>query len=302
MAYRPGGPGCANRWRHFRRPVLGLLALTLLFVTSPLRADDQGSGDRSSREAASRAIPWRSLAPPDRREASDIVSGATLYRQLPTRLIDCDGDLFAYLVDHPEVVVDCWNVMGVSRLRLEPTGPNRYLASDAAGAQGDVRILHRSGGSLGKGDVNEPLTMVILANGEYQTPPMPHALRGSSLMLLRADAVEEANGRSYVTTRLDSFLSFDQAGTKLVARTLKPLIMRTADQNFVETMKFVSIFNRTAETNPAGMARLSNHLQRTDEPTRREFAQVCYETSMRYASRRQKKGRVALAQPVTVRR
>lgn len=296
MAYRPGGPGYANRWRTYQRAILGLLAATLLLVTSPVRANDQGSGDRSCREAARRAIPWRSLAPADRREASDIVSQSTLYRQLPTRLIDCDGDLFAYLIDHPEVVVDCWNVMGVSRLRLDPNGPNRYLASDAAGAQGDVRILYRKGGGA------EPLTMVVLADGKYQTPPMPHALRGSSLMLLRAQTVEEANGRSYVTTRLDSFISFDQAGTKLVARTLKPLIMRTADQNFVETMKFVSIFNRTAETNPAGMQRLSGHLQRTDEPTRREFAQVCHETSQRYATRRQKRDRVALVQPNTVRR
>lgn len=297
MACRPGGSDYATGWRRLRRPILGLLAVAFLFVGSPLHAEGaKGAGDRASRDAARRAIPWRQLRPDDRQSASEIVSRATLYRQLPTRLIDCDGDLFAYLVDHPEVVVDCWNVMGVSRLRLEPNGPNRYHASDTAGAQGDVRVLYRHGGGA------EPLTMVILADGTYKTAPMPHSLRGSSLMLLRASAVEEANGRSYVTTQLDTFIRFDQAGMKLVARTLKPLIMRTADQNFVETMRFVSIFNRTAETNPAGMQRLSTHLTRTDEPTRREFARVCHDTSERYAARRQQRPRVSVIQPTSLQR
>ncbi len=233
----------------------------------------------------------------DRKAVDKIVGKATLYRRLPSRVIDCDGELFDYLVDHPEVVVDCWNVMGVSRLQLEPKGNGRYQASDTAGAVGDVRVLHREGSTTAG---TPPLRMLILANGTYEAKPMPHAIRGSSVMLLRAEAVEEANGRSYVTTHLDTFIRFDQAATKLVAKTLQPLIFRTADHNFIETMRFVSIFSRTAETNPSGMQRLSTNLTQVDPATQREFAQVCQATAGRYANRQRQ--RVAIRPPAVIRR
>lgn len=233
----------------------------------------------------------------DRQAVDKIVGGATLYRRMPSRLIDCDGELFDYLVDHPEVVVDCWNVMGVSRLQLTPTGPNSYRASDAAGAVGKVRVLHREGGSAAG---TPPLRMLILAEGTYEAKPMPHAIRGSSVMLLQAEAIEEANGRSYVTAHLDTFIRFDQAATKLIAKTLQPLIFRTADHNFIETMRFVSIFSRTAETNPTGMQRLSTNLRQVDPATQREFAQVCHDTAGRYENRQRQ--RVAIRQPTVLRR
>lgn len=221
---------------------------------------------------------------------------ATLYRQLPTRVIDCDGDLFAYVTDHPELIVESWNVMGVSRLKLIPVSEGRYRVADTAGADGEVRVLHRTGGEDG-----QPLSMLVLATGTYQVPPMRNPIRGQSVLLLRAETVNEANGRSYVTARLDSFIRFEGRTMSLVAKTLKPLIVRTADHNFVETMRFVSLFSRTAETNPDGMQRLTSHLHAVPEPTRREFSALCYETSQRYALRRLQQQRVAVRQPAMVR-
>ncbi|MEN0109515.1 MAG: hypothetical protein AAF805_02215 [Planctomycetota bacterium] len=264
------------------------MAAIALLAPPAARADKPAGGaGPSAREDARRAIPWRSLSDGDRKTVSKVVGDATLYRQLPTRVIDCDPELFAYLIDHPEVVVDSWNVMGVSRLRVEPTGERRYRVTDSAGAVGDVRVVHRSGDG-----VETPLTMVVLADGVYRAAPMPRPIRGGSVLLLRAEAVEERNGRTYITTRLDSFLRMRGAATELVTHTLRPLITRTADHNFVETMRFVSLFSRTAETNPAGMQRLSEQLPRIDEPTRREFAAECHATAQRYAMRR---SRVATA-------
>ncbi|QDT68046.1 hypothetical protein MalM25_09580 [Planctomycetes bacterium MalM25] len=288
MAGRPGGSGCARRLRFGASPI-GAALVICLFVTSPLNAADKGGGDRAAKEAARRAIPWRVLRGEDRQAVDRIVGDATLYRQLPTRVIDCDPELFAYLVDHPEVVVDVWRVMGVSRLELEAKGPGTYRATDAAGAVGDVRVLHREGGGA------DPLRLLVLADGAYQTPPMPATIRGSSVLLMRADATQEANGRTYMTVRLDSFVRFDRPATELVARTLKPLIVRTADHNFIETMRFVSLFSRTAETNPDGMQRLASRLDGVDATTRREFALACHQTATR--SERRQRARVAVRQP-----
>lgn len=264
---------------------IGLLAL------SPTHAADKGGGERAAKQAAQRAIPWRVLKEDDRKAVERVVGDATLYRQLPTRVIDCDPELFAYLVDHPELVVDVWRVMGVSRLELEAKGPGLYRATDAVGAVGDVRVLHREGGGA------EPLRLLAMADGSYQAPAMPAAIHGASVLLLRAEATQEENGRTYITTRLDSFVRFDRPATELVARTLKPLIVRTADHNFIETMRFVSLFSRTAETNPDGMQRLASRLEGVDAATRREFALACHQTAAR--SEQRKQARVALRQPTS---
>ena len=288
MACRPMGSRCATGCV-LRRVALGLVALGAIAAPAPVDAGAaEGTSDSLAEQDARRAIPWRTLHPADREAVSEVVGGATIYRRLPSRVADCDATLFEYLVDHPEVVVDAWNVMGVSRLRLDPVGPGRYQASDGAGASGEVRVVHRSGGSGG------PLTMLVVADGVYQAPPMPSPLAGKSVLLLRAEAVEEANGRSYVTAHLDAFMRFGGPATTLVAKTIRPLLVRTADHNFVETVRFASLFSRTAETNPAGMQRLAGALPRVDEPTRREFAAVCRETAERYAARREGRRHVAV--------
>ncbi len=292
MAFRPGGSGRAHRGRETR----GLLALvlTVCLMPAPLRAqDDAGSDTPQARQAALRDIPWQSLAAADRPEVQRVVNDATLYRQMPTRVIDCDDELFAYLVEHPELIVDSWNVMGVSNLRLEPIAPGRYRVADAAGATGDIRVLHREGGGAA------PLRMLLLAEGSYQATPLPNSIDGKSVLLLRADPVEESNGRCYLTTRLDTFIHFEGPAIKVVAKTLKPLILRTADHNFVETMRFVALFSRTAETNPDGMVRLAGRLEQVDVATRDEFAARVRVTAQRYAQRKRQREDIALEQPVS---
>lgn len=316
MACRPTGSGCVGGKRTSRRTLLGVLAAASLLVgpapaaEPPGRATPrlaaagerpQGTTDRRAREAARKAIPWRSLAKTDRQTIGKVVGDATLYRQMPTRVIDCDGDLYAYLIERPELVVGAWNVMGISRLQMVRTAPDRFRVTDVAGAVGDVRIVHKSGGGFDAQGRREPLTMVLLAKGTYQAPPMPSPIRGSSVLLLRAESADEANGRSYVTTRLDSFMRFGGPATRVAAKTVSPLIGRTADHNFVETMRFVSLFSRTAETNPSGMARLAGHLTQVDEPTRREFAAMCQRTADRYAQRRPARHRVAITPAMATR-
>jgi hypothetical protein len=106
-------------------------------------------------------------------------------------------------------------------------------------------------------------------------------------LLLQSGAVQETNGRHYVTVRVDSFVHVEQIGLDLLAKTVRPWITRTADQNFVETLTFVSTFSRTAEQNPQGMQRLASRLPTIDEPTRQELVQLCFRTAGRYAQRDQ---------------
>jgi hypothetical protein len=249
-------------------------------LPSAAAADEgQATSSRAAREDAIRAIPWRTMTPDDRRRAQFVIQNAGIYRRLPTRIIDCDPDMFTFLVQHPEVIVDVWRIMGISRVSLDKLPDGAFRGTDGAGTTGSVRYLHTS---YGPGAQN---LAVVYADGAYDGKPFVTPIKAQSVMLLRSNAVQETNGRHYVTVRVDSFVNVQQMGIELVAKTVQPWINKMADQNFIETLSFISNFSRTAEKNPEGMQRLSARLATVDEPTRNELVQLCFRAAERYAHR-----------------
>ena len=244
------------------------------------RADTtSATSNRAARNEAMSAIPWRQMSPQHRRTAQSVVQNTSIYRRLPTRVIDCDPEVFTFLIQHPEVVIDIWRVMGISQVALQKRPDGSYRGADGAGTSGTVRFLHADWGQ------NAQNTAVVFAEGAYEGKPFVTPLKAKTVMLLRSGAVRETNGRHYVTVRIDSFLHLEQMGVELVAKTVQPWINKTADQNFIETLTFVSNFSRTAEKNPEGMQRLAGRLSALDEPTRNELVALCFRTAERYAHR-----------------
>jgi len=235
------------------------------------------TSDRSAREEAIRAIPWKQIAEPQRRKLQYVVQNASMYRRLPTRVIDCDPDLFTFLLQHPEVVVDVWQMMGVSRVTLQQVADRAYKADDGAGTTGSVSYLYTN---WGPGAQN---LAVVYADGAYDGKPFIKPLRAKTAIVLQSGAVQETNGRNYVTVRVDSFVCIEQTGIELVAKTVQPWINKTADRNFIETLGFVSTFSQTAEKNPQGMQRLAARLKTVDAPTRDQLVHLCYRAAQRYA-------------------
>jgi hypothetical protein len=255
-------------------------ALSFGPLNSAASADAGGpTSSRAARDEAVRAIPWRQMGPEERRTALFVIKNASIYRRLPTRVIDCDPEMFNFLFQHPEVVIDVWRVMGISQVSLEKLPGGAYRGTDGAGTTGVVRFLQTSFGP------NAQNVAVIFADGAYEGKPFVTPLKAQSILLLRSSAVQETNGRHYVTVRVDSFVRIDQMGIELVAKTVQPWITKIADRNFVETLSFVSNFSRTAEKNPHGMQRLATRLSSLDEPTRNELVALCFRTAERHAQR-----------------
>jgi hypothetical protein len=224
------------------------------------------------------------MAPNDRHTAQAIVKNASFYRRLPTRVIDCDPEMFNFLLQHPEVVIDVWRVMGISQVTLEKLSAGNgsgavYRGTDGAGTTGTVRFLSSNWGQ------NARNLAVVYADGRYEGKPFLAPLKAQSILLLRSGAVQETNGRHYVTVRIDSFVRVEQLGVELIAKTVQPWINKTADHNLIETLSFLSNFSRTAERNPQGMQRLATRLATVDEPTRNELVALCFRTAERYTQR-----------------
>jgi hypothetical protein len=248
------------------------------------RATEDGTASdatssRAARDEAVRQIPWKQLSPANRRVAQSVVSGASIYRRLPSRVIDCDADMFTFLLQHPEVVIDVWRVMGISQVALTRGPDGIYHGTDGAGTTGTLCYLFSNWGQQAQN------CAVVYADGSYSGTPFVTPLKAQSIMFVRTSAVREANGRQYITVRVDSFVKIENLGIEIVAKTVQPWISKTADQNLIETLTFVSNFSRTAEKNPEGMQRLATRLNAIDEPTRNQLVSICFRTAERYAQR-----------------
>lgn len=257
----------------------GLLLATLASPAARAEPDKMAAtSDREARDEAMRAMPWNVLSPVERRTVQYIIQNATIYRRMPTRVVDCDPAVFNFLGQNPEVVTELWKMMGVANLDLDRIGAGTYRAADDAGTTGTLKFLKANW------NADAQNTILVYCEGTYRGAPLPGEITARSVLLLRSGSFTETNGRPHVTARLDSFVLVDRLGAEMVAKTIQPLIVKTADHNFVETMKFVGTFNQTAETNPNGMQRLAGRLEKLDEPTRQAMARVCAETAARYVT------------------
>ena len=188
-----------------------------------------------------------------------VVNNPSLFRRLPVEIVESDPDLF---VPAPQSGDRGQHLAGDGHHQHDarPDWPRQVRACDGQGTTGVAEYVYRSGD-----------THIIYSDGAYEGPLSPGKLRGQCVLVIETGYIRQSNGRTYVTTRLDAFLRLDNIGTEWVARTLQPLVGRTADHNFDEASTFLATVAHTAETNPAGIARLSRKLARVDPTTREEF-------------------------------
>lgn len=224
--------------------------------------EEKAVSTRESREEAQRAVPWNKLNDETQRKLLSVMERPSIYRRMPRKTVDCDGDLFLFLLRNPEVVVNMWQVMGVSNMTAQRTGPYTWKGNDGAGTQCDVEL------AFGTEEMH-----ILYGEGFYEGPLLKRRISGRCVLLLRS-GYQNQEGRSRVENLLDVFLTVDNAGLDLIAKTLSPLVGSTADSNFAETAKFLSRVSLTAEQNSAGLERLAGKLSKVEPAVREQFVEV----------------------------
>lgn len=265
MAERVAGPMRA----YGRRTIAGLI-LSLLFscLASLLAAHAAaaepavpvGINTKAARDEATNAIPWKSLDRNAQAAVQDIVTNTSIYRRLPPQTIDCEPDLFLNLLKNPELVVNMWTTLGVTKMSMDRFGPGSYRLSDGEGTTGNARVL--------AGNDNMHL---IISDGSYTGSMYPRAIKGRCVLLLRHDFAQDQRGRVLITCNLDMFLTIDNFGVEVLAKTFQSTVGKATDHNFAETTSFVSKLSKTSETNPSGIVNLTQKLQNVDPPVKEEF-------------------------------
>ena len=234
----------------------------------------QAALDEASRNEAINSIPFDQLTETTQAKLWGVVSQPSIYRQLPVTVIESDPDMHVFLVRYPEVIVNMWQLMGVTKVQIQRTSDYTFQAADGAGTVCDVQLVY--------GDQN---VHVYYAEGSYEGVLLRKLIRGSCVLVLKSDFSRTENQDVFVTDRLDMFVQLDNVGAEILAKTLHPLVGKSADHNFTESTRFLSQVSQAAASRSAGLQHLAGRLNNVGEPVRDRFAQIATEVNHRASLR-----------------
>jgi hypothetical protein len=234
----------------------------------------QANTSAAARQDAVQSIPFDKLDVEARTKVNAVLSNVSVFRRMPVRVIDCDPDMYLFLVRHPDVVVNIWEVMKISQLQLRQVGLSTYRVAEKEGTTASVELIYRSHDAH-----------LAYVEGTYTGPLFARPVNGRGLLLLKAGYVRETNGRYYITNRLDVFVNMDPGGAELLTKAIHPLVGKIADTNFVQTVSFVGSLSKTAEVNSPGLQRLATKLNFVQPEFRQQFANLAAEVAQKSAAR-----------------
>jgi hypothetical protein len=230
---------------------------------------EEGISSRDARMQAIRSVPFPRLNPQIGNEVNEVLENPSFYRRMPTQQIDCDPQMFTFLVRRPEVMVNIWDLMGITKVKAQRTSPYSFLADDGVGTACKCELVYSDG-----------KMHIYLGNGSYDGTMSPRKVTGRCVCILHTDHGTAQDGSPSIAGTMDVFLKLDNLGADLLTRTIGPFVGKTADYNFVETAKFITQISQVCKMNPVAAQSLVSKLDKIDESTRREFASIVTRMSM----------------------
>ena len=222
----------------------------------------EGSSNKKFRKQTVQSLPLQQLNAEMRDKISNVVDKPSIYRRLPVTSIQADPDHFRFLVRYPDVIVNIWQLMGVTKMETERTGPYSIKTNDGAGTISSLELVYGT-----------EKFHIFYGTGTYEGPVLKRKLSGECVLVLQTDNQMGRDGKPVQTSQLDVFLKVKNATAGLIAKTIQPLVGTTADHNFVESLKFVQRLNETTSKNGHGVAQMSDKLK-IDNQVRQKYKKV----------------------------
>lgn len=232
-------------------------------VCSAAEDPNQASSSKTARDEAIRAIPMQKVTRESQAKIQNILKDVSVYRHMARQTIDCEPDMYLYLGRNPELVVNMWTTMGVTKMSMDRVANDTFRVADGEGTKGTVQILYNSD------EMN-----LLYSEGTYDGSKYPRTVRGKCLLMLRNQYGQNQQGRILISSTLDMFLAVDNIGIELLAKTFSSTVNKAADHNFAETAKFVGKLSTTSEVNPEAIVKLTQKLQHVDQQRKEEFTTI----------------------------
>ncbi len=223
----------------------------------------EGSSTRESRENALRNIPLKNLTPEAIAKLRPVLEDPSIFRKMPSQTIACDQDLFNFLVRYPETLIEMWELMGMTKVNVQRTGPYTFQGDDGSGTRCKSELV-----------MGSDQTHIYYATGDYEGPFIARKLNGRCVCIIHSKSKMDEGGQNQLTAQMDVFLKLDNLGADIAAKTLSPLVVRTADFNYAESLRFISQLSSSAQRNPSGIEMLARKMTKIKPEVRDRFIQV----------------------------
>lgn len=209
-------------------------------------------GDSSSnrQKAARDNIPLNRMSPASRERASRILQNCNQYRSLPELQYSADPAMYRYLLQHPDVAVSTWRVMGISKFQMWQTGPTEYEAEAIDGSQGIADVLYR-----------DDQQIIFICDGQYHNPLLPKSLDAAALVWFRYNFTPAADGQQLVSQKADVFVAFPSHSLSTVAKILTPVTNSMMDRNVFEVSLYAGMMSRAVRDEPEWVIQVARQLE-----------------------------------------
>lgn len=234
-----------------------------LTIKAGLQILSKGESSAESRKGATAAVPLTRMTPAGRQRAQKIIESCTQHRKLPTLQYTIDEPIYRYLLQHPDVAVSTWRVMGISRFEMWQTGAAEYEAKAVDGTEGLADILYQ--------DAEQ---MVFICEGSYHNVILPRPLEASALVWFRAAYAPNAEGTHVVTQQADVFVRFPSPGISTVAKMLTPVTNNMMDRNLFEISLYSSMMSRAVRDEPEWVVQVADQMDGVLPQRKNELIEV----------------------------
>jgi len=256
-----------------RRAILLLLmsACCFLFGSAEIAAQQltNGTSGKQFKQASIESIPFDSLNQQTQAKLQPVLERPSIYRRLPQMAIKCDADYFRYLVRYPEVIVEIWKLMGVTKMDSKRASSWLVETNDGAGTFSQLELVY--------GNANQH---IYYGTGSYEGALLKKKLTGRCVLVLKSTHGTDEAGNPTAVCQLDVYLKVDNIAAGVIARTLQSVVGSTADHNFIESLRFIEKLNKTTSYNGPGVQLMGERL--TLEPeVLRGFQDVAGQTFLR---------------------
>jgi hypothetical protein len=223
----------------------------------------KATSSKASRKAAIEALPLNKMSDEHRRRVSQIVSGTSIYRELPTLQFDIDPRVYNFFMEHPEAAVSIWQVMKISDFKMRQTGEGTYETDDGEGTHGRLDVAFRA-----------PNEAVVLCEGAYKSALLPTAINASGVLHVNVEFGQRSDGSAFVTHRARLFVYFPSQTVETVARIMSPVSNAIIDQNFREVSLFLYMMSTAMSRQPGWVEAVSKRMENVSEERRTEIMVV----------------------------
>ncbi len=249
------------------RVIVGLIGAALCMCTTDLAAIEPWLSDpassRKTQDDAMRRIPFNQLNPAAAQNIREVVDRPSFFRRMPTQAFACDQELFTFLVRYPEVLVNIWDLMDITKVTVDRNSPYVFTGQDGAGTTCKCDLVYGT-----------PEVHIYHGIGHYKGSMAPREITGKCVCVLHSTHTQPQSAGNRVTGTMDVYLKLDNLGADLITRTLGPFVGKTADYNFVESAKFVSQISEVCERNPVAAQNLASRLSKIRPEVRQQFATI----------------------------